>query len=240
MIVNRELKVQAKQIFKQHRIEFIVAAIAALMVSIISQIPSNMITIPVYIQQMNEIAMHGQVFTVADPTAQVAGMLAMIAIMAALYPVTVGYVKMALNGLNGHPVELNELGNHFRQLSRWALLFVLVFAKTFLWSLLLLIPGIIAAINYSQSVYLMLGDPDLKPNDAINQSIALMKGYRVDFFVLGLSFIGWLLLVVVTFGLAWLYVGPYMEITLAAFHRKLREINGAAIGDQPATVAPTL
>ncbi|MCL2871276.1 MAG: DUF975 family protein [Coriobacteriia bacterium] len=87
--------------------------------------------------------------------------------------------------------------------------------------MLFIIPGIVAALSYSQAKYLMLKDPAVTPWDAIDESVELMRDYRMDYFILNLSFIFWWMLVIISFGLASLYVRPYVELTMAAFHREL-------------------
>ncbi len=58
--------------------------------------------------------------------------------------------------------------------------------------------------------------------DAITESRKMMDGHKMDLFILGLSFIGWLLLVYVTFGIAAIWVGPYMQTTYANFYKMLK------------------
>ncbi|MDR0979768.1 MAG: DUF975 family protein [Candidatus Nomurabacteria bacterium] len=100
--------------------------------------------------------------------------------------------------------------------------FVRMMVFTFLWSLLFVIPGIIKAISYSQMFYLMADDKKLSAADAQKQSMAMMEGHKMDYFVLSLSFILWAILCGITFGLAFIYVGPYMQLTYTAFYDKLK------------------
>ncbi|MDR3125523.1 MAG: DUF975 family protein [Candidatus Nomurabacteria bacterium] len=98
---------------------------------------------------------------------------------------------------------------------------VLVF--TTLWSLLLVIPGIVKGYAYSQIFFLLADDPKLDPAEAQKKSIAMMNGHKGELFVLHLSFIPWWLLVTITFGLAAIYVGPYFQATLAQFYANLKK-----------------
>lgn len=93
---------------------------------------------------------------------------------------------------------------------------------TFLWSLLFVIPGVVKGIAYSQMFFLMADDKKLTAGEAQKKSIDLMNGHKMDYFMLMLSFIPWILLVGITFGLAFIYVGPYLELTLAAFYDKIK------------------
>ena len=90
-----------------------------------------------------------------------------------------------------------------------------------LWSLLFVIPGIIKSISYSQMFYLMIDDPKLEAGDAQKKSMALMRGHKLEYFLLQLSFFPWFLLIIITFGLAAIYVDPYIQASYAAFYDKL-------------------
>ncbi|MCL2024714.1 MAG: DUF975 family protein [Coriobacteriia bacterium] len=107
--------------------------------------------------------------------------------------------------------------------------------RIFLWSLLLIIPGIIAAYRYAMAPYLMFEDPSKGINQCVDESTAIMKGRKFDLFVLDWSFILWILLIIVTFGLAVFYVGPYMETARAGFYRVVSS-EGESSTEQPVTV----
>ncbi len=93
----------------------------------------------------------------------------------------------------------------------------------FLWTLLLVIPGIIKAIAYSQTFYILAEDPTISSEAAINKSMAMMDGHKMDYFVLMLSFIGWALLSILTLGIGFLFLMPYIQVTSANFYLNLKE-----------------
>lgn len=95
----------------------------------------------------------------------------------------------------------------------------------FLWTLLLIVPGIIAAIRYSMGYYLMAENPDLTFMEAINVSSGIMNGHKMDFFTFSLSFIGWFFLSIITFGLGFLYLIPYYQMSKLNFYRRITSIN---------------
>lgn len=78
----------------------------------------------------------------------------------------------------------------------------------FLWTLLLVIPGIMAAYAYSMGFYIMNNDPDINAYDALRKSKETMSGYRMKLFLLDLSDIGWYFLGIFTLGILWLWVIP--------------------------------
>ena len=91
-----------------------------------------------------------------------------------------------------------------------------------LWSLLFWIPGIVKAYSYSMANYILAENPGIGAREAITRSRAMMDGHKMELFVLELSFIGWLLLVGITFGIAAIWVGPYMNATMANFYNKIK------------------
>ncbi len=97
------------------------------------------------------------------------------------------------------------------------------YVVVFLYTLLLIIPGIIKNYAYSFAYYIMLDDKDITPKDALKKSEELTNGNKMDLFLLDLSFIGWYLLSAITFGIVGLWVVPYHNIAKVALYQKLRE-----------------
>ena len=93
----------------------------------------------------------------------------------------------------------------------------------FLWSLLLIIPGIIANIRYSMAYYIMLDNPEIGIMDAIRESKRITNGRKMDIFILCLSFIGWALLATLTLGIGYLWLVPYMQTTYANLYNRLKD-----------------
>ena len=93
----------------------------------------------------------------------------------------------------------------------------------FLWSLLFVIPGIIMAYAYSMAIYVANDNPELSAMDAIRKSRELMNGHKWDLFVLDLSFIGWIFLCLLTCGIGFFFLAPYIEMAHVEFYRELTE-----------------
>lgn len=100
--------------------------------------------------------------------------------------------------------------------------YLLVLIFIFLWFLLLVIPGIIMTFAYSMSFYVAKDHPELSVIDCIRMSRAMMKGYKWKLFVLYLSFLGWLLLSVLTAGIGLLWLIPYMHTSLGRFYETIK------------------
>lgn len=91
----------------------------------------------------------------------------------------------------------------------------------FLWSLLLIIPGIIKAYEYQMVPYILAENPNLPSNEVISMSRDMTNGHKWSMFVLDLSFIGWYLLGAIFFGIGGIFVNPYKEATLAKLYNIL-------------------
>ena len=111
----------------------------------------------------------------------------------------------------------------FNKTGRALCLNILISVFTFLWTCLLIIPGIIKSYAYSMAFYVLADNPELTASEALAKSQSMMRGHKMDLFILELSFIGWILLTGLTFGLAAIYVVPYMSATTANFYNSIKE-----------------
>ena len=93
----------------------------------------------------------------------------------------------------------------------------------FLWTLLLIIPGIIKGYAYSMVPYILADNPNIGVSRAIELSNNMTHGEKLNIFVLDLSFLGWILLTVVTCGIGMLFLAPYMEATKAELYAALKD-----------------
>lgn len=99
---------------------------------------------------------------------------------------------------------------------------LLVQLYIFLWTLLFYIPGIVKSYSYAMTPYILLDKPELSATEAITESRSMMDGHKMELFLLDLSFIGWILLSLLTCGLLFFYVAPYMQAARAEFYRTLK------------------
>ncbi len=147
-------------------------------------------------------------------------------------------VRIYLNLAKGQDPEVKDVFSGFDDFWTAFKTTFLVGLFTFLWSLLFYIPGIIKAISYSQAMYIVAENKGISALEAINRSKAMMHGHKMDYFVLGLSFIGWALLGAITFGIAYIYVIPYMSATMVNFHNDLLpEVAEPVVEDIPVAEA---
>ncbi|PEL11101.1 DUF975 family protein [Bacillus sp. AFS017336] len=171
----------------------------------------------------------GTIFPSADEQKLIpAGAQTIIEIISGFVNTLLGYglIVYFLKIIRDEEKSISDLFYFFKsghQFIRAILVGFLVVVFTCLWSILLIIPGIIKALAYSQVGYILKDYPDMKPLDAITLSRKMMHGYKWKFFLLGLSFIGWLILIIITIGLASFYVAPYFYATQAQFYQEVKE-----------------
>ncbi len=127
--------------------------------------------------------------------------------------------------------DLKHLGAGFQE--NWGNVILTMFLKNLflaLWTLLFIVPGIVKSYSYRMVPYLLKEHPELSGTQAITLSRRMMKGHKGEAFVLDLSFLGWVLLSVLTAGILHIfYVGPYIEATNAELYRAITEAYDAQL-----------
>lgn len=134
-----------------------------------------------------------------------------------------GYYNFFLKISRNEEVTWNELFARTDLFLPYIAISLLVGIFTLLWTLLLIIPGIIAAISYSMVYFVALDNPELGAMDVIRKSKELMHGHKMDYFILELSFIGWSIVGIFTLGLLYLWLVPYMQVTMANFYNEIKK-----------------
>lgn len=160
-------------------------------------------------------------------------------------PMMLGYAMFAISIFRKRETSPAEVFYGFERFGKAFGLYIVTSIFIALWTLLLIVPGIIAAIRYSMSFYILADNPNIGIMDAINESKRLMNGNKWKFFCLNLSFIGWAILCLFTMGIGFLWLAPYFEVTMIAFYdiangslRSVRTINGAEAAEEKETEDP--
>ena len=138
----------------------------------------------------------------------------------------VAYNKYILKLVRGEEPEFNDIIETIKE--RWLsilLVELIVGVVVSVCAIFFVIPGIIMALAYAMAGYLVV-DTDLEAMEVVKKSRAMMKGYKWNYFVFGLSFIGWILLVPFTLGILIIWLIPYMIVSMALYYENLKEING--------------
>ena len=136
-------------------------------------------------------------------------------------PLTVGFSLVTINVVRRNNPKIENLFTAFKDFARAFVLWIINTIFVMLWTLLLIIPGIIKSLSYSMSYYILIDNPDISANEARKQSMQLMHGNKWRLFCLNFSFIGWILLSILTFGILLFWVQPYMEVAHAEFYQSL-------------------
>lgn len=133
---------------------------------------------------------------------------------------TILYVKF-LRGEKENAIS--NLFTCFKDYGKFLGTSLLVAVFTFLWTLLLIIPGIIKSYAYSMTFFIVNDNPEIGSNDAIELSMKMMKGNKMKLFLLDLSFIGWYLLGLLSLCIGYFWIIPYHNTARAAFYENLKE-----------------
>ena len=121
------------------------------------------------------------------------------------------------------PMNINCLIVGYKDFGRICLTLFLQGFYVFLWTLLLVIPGIIKSLSYAMTSYVLRDYPELRYNGAIEMSMAMMQGHKWELFYLYLTFIGWGILCIFTLGIGLFWLEPYVETSVANFYEEVKE-----------------
>lgn len=140
-------------------------------------------------------------------------------------PLTWGYQTLFLGAVRGGEATAKDMfeGYNKELFSRVLTTTLLYYVYVFLWSLLLLIPGCIKSYSYAMTPYILKDNPEMKNNAAIEESMRMMDGHKLELFLLDLSFIGWALLSILTCCIGFLWLVPYMNMARVNFYEDLKK-----------------
>ena len=211
MQLNSELRAQARERLEGKWGTFVLMTFLFYVIQALLQIPGSV----------------GDLFKVLSPeNALTSESLSTLSVMLSLLalPLSWGLTVSLLRNHREESVDLENLFDGFRG-GRYTRVFCALFLVnlfTFLWALLLIIPGIMKAFSYALTPYILLDEPELTAKQAISRSCEIMQGRRWKLFCLYFSFIGWGILCLLTFGIGFLWLAPYMNASIAAFYEDAR------------------
>ena len=151
-----------------------------------------------------------------------ASYIPVVGTMLVALPMMYGYSIVMLSVMRGGEMNIGGLFDGFNDFGRIVGTKLLQAIYTFLWTLLLVIPGIIKNYSYAMTDFILKDQPELANNAAIEKSMAMMDGNKMKLFLLDLSFIGWAILCLFTFGIGFLFLQPYVQSAHAAFYEDLK------------------
>ena len=138
-------------------------------------------------------------------------------------PIEYGFSIAILKLLRGDNLLVDNtfssaFDNYIHKVGTGALCWIYIF----LWSLLLIVPGIIKALAYAMVPFILEDEPTLSAEETLRRSSTMMAGHKWDLFVLYLSFIGWWFLSILTLGIGFFFLTPYVRATVSSFYEDLK------------------
>ena len=223
---RQQVKEQAKQIMKRNYWKMFVVTLIA------STLTGEKTTIIERVQDFtsNNLSYDSQpIFYSSNFELIFYSFISVASILGILYTIFIGNVIVV--GNNGYFIKnhdenpgLGEIFSGFKgnYLNVVKIMF-LMDLKTLLWLLLLIVPGVIKAYEYSMIPYLLAENPNLSADEAFSLSKQMTTEQKMDLFVLDLSFLGWIILGLICCGIGILFVLPYPEATRAEVYLNLKE-----------------
>ena len=133
-------------------------------------------------------------------------------------PLTLGFTTFMIAIFRRRQTSPSEVFYGFESFGKSLGLFLVMNFFILLWSLLFIIPGIIAAYRYAMSFYILADNPGFGIMETIKESKRIMYGNKGKLFIMELSFIGWAILAAITAGIGFLWLMPYMVASTVAFY----------------------
>ncbi|MGD0519569.1 MAG: DUF975 family protein [Thermoguttaceae bacterium] len=146
-------------------------------------------------------------------------------------PLLLGCVTFFLFLSRKQDAQLSQLFEGFQNFTRALVAYLLMILFVLLWAILLIIPGIVAALAYSQTFFILSENPKMESSDALRKSKAMMKGNRWKLFCLFWRFFGWFLLGIVSL-IGFLWIIPYLQTSLARFYDDLKAGDGPPVVEE--------
>ncbi len=137
---------------------------------------------------------------------------------------TAGFMAYVLEFVRKGKFDTNKIIDTIK--TKWVNILIADILVTIIVSLcflLLVVPGIIMTLAYAMVTFLVI-DTDVAGNDALKESREMMKGYKWDYFVFSLSFIGWILLIPFTLGIILIWLYPYMIVAYTIYYERLKKL----------------
>lgn len=165
-------------------------------------------------------------YLIVSAISALAAEIAGVAYLFVIGPLMVGVCTMMLNLFREGDTKFVNMFDGFKHYPTNMVTGLLVNLFTFLWTLLFIIPGIVKSYAYAMTYYIQHDHPEMSGRQAIDASQKMMYGHKADLFFLDLSFIGWYILVILTFGVLSIYVWPYHQAARCAFYEQLLKEQG--------------
>jgi uncharacterized membrane protein len=161
-------------------------------------------------------------FAVSSFLATETGFIFQLVWLLACAPLTWGFGVMFLDFIRGGELKVGKLFDGYKDCLRLSLAFFLYLVVVLVGVVFFFVPGIIFAMMFAQVPYILRDDENIGVIDALKKSANMMKGHKMQLFLLYLSFIGWAILAILTLGIGYLFLFPYMYTTVAHYYEDLK------------------
>ena len=155
----------------------------------------------------------------------VSGFISIVVSLVAVV-LSAGYILYAMSVRKGLETPYSTMFDGFLFAGKIILLSIVQYIFIFLWSLLFIIPGIIAGYRYRFALYNLCENPEMGVMEALNMSKAQTRGHKWELFVLDLSWIGWNILCALTLGILSIWITPYIQQTDIGYFQAIKEMSG--------------
>ncbi len=155
-------------------------------------------------------------------------------------PITAGISIFSLKLIRKQDAQFEDVFKGFTYYLISLKTYVIMTVYILLWSLLLIIPGIIKALSYSMAFFILADNPTLGAREILKKSSTMMYGYKWKYFCLNLRFLGWALLCILTLGIGFLWLIPYVQVSLAAFYEDIKGETRHDVPTQQQTPTPAV
>lgn len=228
-----QIKEEAKQVVRGARVNAYLVTLIVLAVTGLLEALDSYVGASRTVDQVAEL--YGQQAAVMLPAFPEFPVLLMAFVAAvnwlAQVIINAGWSIYHLGVRQGKEMPYGCLLDGFAFLGKLILLNIVMGIFVYLWSLLFLIPGIIAQYRYRFAIYNLCENPEIGILEAINMSKAQTAGFKGTLFVLDLSFLGWSILCWLTLGILNIWIAPYREQANVGYFQEIKKIKG--IGYQP-------
>ena len=223
MFENSDLKQKAKAVLKKFgfKLPLLVSFVAGILASDFTKFSS---AISENEEQLNTLYENPETAALLAIVMPIIGIIAILWGIFVAYPIVVGCNKFFMEyRLSGSKFETLFSGFKSGKYLNIVKTMFIMDLKIFLWTLLLIIPGIIKTYQYFMVPYILAENPNIETKRAFELSKEMTKGEKFNIFLLQLSFIGWAILCLFTCGIGYLFLEPYMNATFAELYQLMRE-----------------
>jgi uncharacterized membrane protein len=137
-------------------------------------------------------------------------------------PISIGLATYSLSIVNEEDYSYNQIATGFKYFFKALFLYLLFNISVLIGAILLIIPGVVIFLMFSQIFYIIAENPQIGVIDAFKKSASLMKNKKLQYLGLGLRYILFFILGVFTLGIWWLWLTPQMYVSFAIFYKELQ------------------